>query len=135
MTFTGKDCNKVTLLLASSSSSPPQPSVCHCIRGRERILQMTRPNQLQMGANLIDIWAAVTKKAAFQVNHFLSVGSSLLVPVSRFSTLPPPPALLFLRPPPTDSPDSNCVCPSSQCNFPITATRAAAQLIPTEVVS
>lgn len=105
-----------------------------------------------MGANLIDIWAAVTeagedrpqpadKRAEFtQCTKSQLSTKSLLVQWA----LPPHPYLPLLRsstppvspsPPLTHSPDSNCVCPSSQCNFPITATRAAAQLIWSEVVS
>ena len=56
--------------------------------------------------------------------------SSSLSPSASLLPYPPP-----RHPPPADLPDSNCVCPSSQCNFPITATRAAAQLIWSEVVS
>lgn len=41
--------------------APPSATRCHPIRDGQGILRMTRANQQQMGANLIDIWAPVAE--------------------------------------------------------------------------
>lgn len=39
----------------------PSVTLCHPVRGGVGILRLTRANQQQMGANLIDIWAPVAE--------------------------------------------------------------------------